>query len=185
MYIILNVGIIRNDTVIGDPLYTVPYYNASKPEGRQNLCYEIHGRSNHNFNLISDKCASVNAHYSAVGSLNIISAIAIRAEDNEGRCRDILVNLERCSVSTGLGSAALTAVEEMISVAGISVRKRSADRARVSLPNCEGVNLIMWVICERGAIDMIRFQIARGVNLRPTSHGLLGKYYYLYIESCV
>ena len=44
------------------------------------------------------------------------------------------------------------------------------------LANCENVMLVMWVICEnRNDQDMIKFVIARGVNLRASSHGLLGK----------
>ena len=47
---------------------------------------------------------------------------------------------------------------------------------RVSVPNCESVQLVMWIVCEevRGE-EMLKFTITRGVNLRPTSHGLLGK----------
>ena len=49
-------------------------------------------------------------------------------------------------------------------------------RVRISVPNCENVQLVMWIVCEevRGE-GMLRFIITRGVNLRPTSHGLLGK----------
>ena len=52
-------GLIRNDTVIGDPLYTVPVFGTQE----RHLCYEIHGRPMRYFNLISDSCVSVNAHY--------------------------------------------------------------------------------------------------------------------------
>ena len=65
------------------------------------------------------------------------------------------------------------ATTQEFSIAGISARKRKLNRVRISIPNCDNVNLVMWVTCERDP-DMIRFQIARGLSLLPTSHGLLG-----------
>ena len=59
---------------------------------------------------------------------------------------------------------------------GVAVR-RSLQRVRVSVPNCENVQLVMWAICEgEGAQQQIRVMITRGLNLRPTSHGLIGKH---------
>ena len=169
----LFAGEMRNDTVIGDPLFTVPYLTASG--ARRSLCYEIHGQSDANFNLISDQCVSINAHYiAAPGGLNIIDSIGIRAQDEDGVCRDIQVDLDRCDVSAGTGGSLASLSGQMFRQGGIFVRP-SNDRVRVSLPNGDSIKLILWVICERGAIDMIRFQIARGINLKPTSHGLLGE----------
>ena len=88
------------------------------------------------------------------------------------------MDLEGCTISAGVGGA-LTELgpKDEFSMAGISARKTRMDRVRISVPNCEQVNLVLWVICERRPeVDMIRFQIARGVNLASTSHGLLGKY---------
>ena len=169
----------RNHTIIGDPLFTVPYQ--SRVAGRRrNLCFEIHGRRNTHFNLITDTCISVNALYSGVNTrngyeINIISSIGIRTQDSDGNCRDIKVDIEGCSVSTGIDGELTSLDTNTFTMARISIRKRSPDRVRVSVPNCEDVNLMMWVICERAnPVDMIRFQVARGINLRPTSHGLLG-----------
>lgn len=168
-----STGIIRNDTVIGDPLFTVPI---DSDDQERNLCFEVHGRRDTDFNLISDKCVSVNAHYAAAGDLNIISSIGVRAEGDDGVCTNIRVDLEGCTISAGTGGG-LTEVGAF-SVAGVSARKTRRDRVRISVPNCDNVNLVLWVICERrpNNLDMIRFQIARGVNLASTSHGLLGKF---------
>lgn len=170
---LVHAGIIRNDTVIADPLFTVPINSDNQD---RNLCFEVHGRSDTSFNLISDKCVSVNALYSAIGDLNIVSAVGVRAEGNDGVCRNIQVDLSGCTVSTGMGAMAELGASESFFMAGISARKTRTDRVRISVPNCEYVNLVLWVICEREPMDMIRFQIARGVNLASTSHGLLGKY---------
>ena len=56
---------------------------------------------------------------------------------------------------------------------GIRVR-RLLNRVRISVPNCENKNLVMMVTCQNRPEPMIRFDIMRGLNLKPTSHGLLG-----------
>ena len=49
-----------NDTVIGDPLYTVPILVSNEQLSSLNLdslslCYEIHGDSGQWFNLVTDE----------------------------------------------------------------------------------------------------------------------------------
>ena len=52
------------------------------------LCYEVHGKADEYFNLISDKCTTVNAFYekapinSSDIDLNIITKIGVRAVGN-------------------------------------------------------------------------------------------------------
>ena len=69
-------GTIRNDTVIGDPVYS--------EDGKEySLCYEVFGHVNSTFNLVSDTCVSVNARYSRMAVAeqgNIISSIGVRAK---------------------------------------------------------------------------------------------------------
>ena len=164
--------------MIGDPLFTVPYLTDNLE--RTNFCFEIHGKSDSFFNLVSDSCVSINAQYSGVaGGLNVISSIGIRAEGEDGLCRNVQVDLDGCSASVGMGENLNSLNGQLFSMGGISV-KPGNDRVRVSVPNCDNLRLILWVICERGDIDMIRFQIARGLNLRPTSHGLLGEFLSLF-----
>ena len=175
----------RNDTVIGDPLFTVPLSDSQTGQ-TYDLCFEVHGRNNSIFNFISDECVSVNAKYSPVGDLNIISEIGVRTEGESGECRDIRVSLEGCAVSTrtmGGGGGALVGLgpKDTLKTDGISVR-RYKERVRISVPNCNQARLVFWVICERGAIDMIRFQVAHGLNLRATAHGLLGKSFYNFFQ---
>lgn len=166
-------GTVRNDTVIGDPLYTVPVSVSGNPDD-YSLCFEVHGKSNTTFNFISDISVSVNAHYVALGELNIIGAIGVRAEDDAGECRNIQVDLDGCSLSTGSDDT-LTSTN-VFSINGIYARRVQSDRVRISVPNGDGLRLVMWVVCETTPLNMIRFQISRGVDLTPTSHGLLGKF---------
>ena len=162
------------DILIGDPLFTCPIYN---PGGEDmNMCYEVHGDSDEVFNLISDTCVSVNAHYVPVLDLNIIGAIGVTAEGSNGECWNIQVDLDQCAVSAGKDGNLAELDGGKFSAGGVYVRKTRTDRVRISVPNCDSVKLVMWVICEqRNNIDMIRFEIARGLNLAPTSHGLLGE----------
>ena len=152
-----------------------------------NLCYEVHGEADAIFNLVSDGCVSVNAHYAQVRpteSQNIIDAVYVRAVDTAGTCRNIEVNLGGCSSIVDGASVS------RFSQNGVSVRRYS-NRVRIAVPNCQDLDLVMWVICERRTFwssrvgpggqeitfdaDMIKFVIARGFNLQETSHGIIGQ----------
>ena len=185
-----DTGIPANDTVIGDPLMTVPILvqdsvlqmlNAT----RLSLCYEIHGRADAIFNLVTDECATVNAHYHDLTNyLNVIDQIGVRAVDDNNQCRNIQVDVNGCAASidgTRLGAGA------RYSSGGINVRVYS-NRVRISVPNCNELQLIMWVICESRTLedpfgdgqvtgDMIKFVVMRGLNFgHRKAHGLLGKF---------
>ena len=153
-----------------------------------NLCFEIHGRADEYFNLVSDSCVSVNAHYVRAHPLlgyNIINEITVRAVGLDGTCRNIVVRVAGCQASIDG-----TVLNGTFSSAGVSVRTYS-NRVRISLPNCQDLDLVMWVLCERNklrgfpeqgepninvGVDLLRFVIARGYNIRETAHGLLGEH---------
>ena len=162
-----------NDTIIGDPLYKVPV-TVDEEEKKLSLCYEVRGQANQHFNLISDTCVSVNALYSPMineSDRNIISKVGILAVDTSGACQQIEADLERCTARVD------GQVQQMYNQDGIHMLHQR-NRIRISVPNCENVDLVMWVICEvRRGQPMIKFVVARGFNLRPTSHGLIGKSY--------
>ena len=64
----------------------------------------------------------------------------------------------------------------MYDSSGVSVTKRQT-HVRVSVPNCGDVRLVMYATCIIGSdagTPTIRFDITRGINLSPTSHGLMG-----------
>ena len=74
-----------NDSVIADPLFTAPVGN-----GDAHFCYEIRGKPNTIFNLVSDKCTAVNAEYVFMNiPQNVIWAVGIRAADSAGNCHNI------------------------------------------------------------------------------------------------
>lgn len=180
-----------NDTVIGDPLFTVPIFVQDKStipgvgeDDPINLCYELHGQDDANFNLVSDVCTTVNAHYTQIRPMeriNIIDAIYVRAVDSEGDCLNIQVDLDQCRASID------STETPMYNRNGIMVRK-IRNRVRIAVPNCQDQDLVMWVFCQTGTFwstlgdpeetfeaENIRFVISRGLCLQETSHGVLGK----------
>lgn len=164
---------IVNDSVVADPLFTAPVLGGGQ------LCYEIHGEPNIILNLVSDKCTSVNANYASMNIAsdgNIISAIGIKAADTNGNCHNIEVRLTPPEINSPL-SVHVDGVDlsGIFQVDGVRVRTYT-NRVRVSVPNCELIDLVMWVLHMKvNDQDMLKFVISRGVNLAPTSHGLIGK----------
>ena len=160
------IGTIVNDTVLGDPLFTV-----TLPKGDEFMCYEVHGEAGKYFNLISDTCTSVNALFSALlteNRINTMKEIGVYARDTTNTCVQIEINYDGC-----IGTIDGRVIQSTYKQNGISIRPYS-NRWRVSVPNCGSTQAVMWIFCEPEP-DMLRFRIARGNNLSPTSHGLLGK----------
>ena len=180
-----------NDTLIGDPLLTVPLQEQSLVAVSDirdaSLCYEIHGKDDSWFNIVSDGCVSVNAHYYRFdNNFNFVDRIAIRAVDEQMSCKNILIDLEGCTAS--IDGVAVSAASPYC-LDGVFVRPiQQRNRVRISVPNCnETSNLVMWTICQRNTlmdpfdmmrtytVDMIKFVIARGLTLGASSHGIIGE----------
>lgn len=173
-----------NDSTIGDPFFTVPIYVPLKQlESLQtdslSLCYELHGEPEKWFNLVTDKCATVNGHFVVLSeSLNVIDEIGIRAVDSNNQCVNIHVNVHQCTAEV---NGAGIDFNEGYSRNGISVRRRT-NRVRISVPNCNDITLVMWAICEIDLPgqpgEMIKFVVTRGLNFGVrAAHGLFGNYY--------
>ena len=187
-FFIVDDVVMVNDTLTGDPLMTVPILtdpNVMQGDVITSLCYEVHGEADTFFNLISDTCVSVNSHYEKAAidneniTLNIVDSIGVLAYD-QGICVNIGVSLKNCQASVNGAN-----VSRRYNNNGISVRSFN-NRVRISVPNCAPTDLVMWVFCTSGRtedpytwkyydFDFIRFVVMRGLNLDPTSHGLIGK----------
>lgn len=197
---------LANDTIIGDPLFSVPFLLPSEDQPPEytaaaymaglsqaatsspQLCFQIHGEPDTHFNLISDTCTSVNARYSRVGSsgppgVHVLSWIGVSAVNLVGECVFVELGLDSGCVPVVRGGdnpgpdAVELGVGGRYSQEGVSVMMRRT-HVRISVPNCGQQRLIMYVTCEtEGDQSRIRFDITRGINLSPTSHGLLGKHY--------
>jgi CUB/sushi domain-containing protein len=158
-----------NDTVIGDPLFTVALEG-----GAGSMCYEVRGEPGLYLNLISDTCTSVNALYDSVPGnerLNRMSKIGINAvvyANRIGGCAEIEISVQNCTAT--LNGFPVDPVAEIGDIRML----KTANHWRVSVSNCERPKAVMWVTC---AGEMLRFRIARGSSLAPTSHGLLGQFW--------
>ena len=151
-------------------------------------CSQECSQADEYFNLVSDSCVSVNAHYIRAHPLlpyNIIDEITVRSVGLDGICRNTAVTVNGCQAS--LDGMLLNGT---YSSAGITIRTYQ-NRIRISAPNCQDLDLVMWVLCEQNtlrvgfpalgdpdiavAVNMLHFVIARGYNIRETAHGLLGE----------
>jgi len=177
-----------NDTVSRGLLMTVPVNvgNSTRmllginDSEHVSLCYQVHGAANQSFNLVSDACVSVNAHYERARSdvdINIIDGIGVQAINDNNQCHNIRTDLDGCRASVDG-----VVITMSYKIAGISVQ-RYPNHVRIAVPNCEDHDLVMWVFCQTGTFryngtsfqaPMIRFVIARGFKLLETSHGILG-----------
>ena len=142
---------LHNDTVRGDPLFSIPlpseYITDFKLKSVQ-LCFEVHGQSGNHYNLISDKCTSVTALYSAGvvnTEMNVITKIGVRTQGTNGTCHSVKVDLDNCSAS--LDGAYLNQ-SSSVSADGVKLSARR-NRIWVSTPDCEASRSIaLWVACE-------------------------------------
>ena len=115
------------------------------------LCYEVHGEADRFFNLISDNCVAVNAHYARAGTnnpnirLNVIDSVGVRAVSGDESCVNIQVDLEGCSATVDDVSVNMPYRANSISV------RRYNNRVRIAVPNCRDTDLVMWVFCTSGS----------------------------------
>ena len=184
-----SVGVLVNDTLTGDPLLTVPIFddpNVRPGDDISSLCYEVHGKTNEYFNLISDECTTVNAYYEKAQTnssnidLNVVTKIGVRAVGDSGTCRNIEVDLNMCRTMVD------GEVVDNLDSDGIKMKRYvSSSRVRISVPNCADTVLVMWVFCRSGRVEdpvtwvyfninFIRYVVMRGLNLNERSHGLIG-----------
>lgn len=178
-----------NDSVIADPLMTLPLYIMDAMSMKKaSLCYDLHGKPNVYYNFVSDSCVSVNAHYQTAfpGQRDIriivFDEIALRAVDRQGSCIDIAVGVSCIATING---ARLTFPQYIKD--GISVYQY-ADRVRLSVPNCKHQQLVLWVMCQSYQIShptsgvpldvrSLKLVVARALSLNEDSHGLIAQFW--------
>ena len=137
------------------------------------LCYEVHGDAGKFFNLISDTCLSVNAHFTArAPRRNRMSSIGIHTVPSDVHsCIDIQINLTCSATVNGV------LIDNQTVIGGVGIR-RHGNQWRVSVPNCNVSSTVMWVTCLE---QSLRLTVARASNLQPSSHGLLGVYNNIFV----
>ena len=171
---------LHNDTVRGDPLFSIPLPSEyiTDPELKSvQLCFEVHGQSGNHYNLISDRCTSVTALYSAGvvnTEMNVITKIGVRTQGTNGTCHSVKVHLDNCSASL---DGAYVNKSSTASVDGVRLSARRS-HIRVSVPNCEASRSItLWVTCTtRFSESLLEVVVSRGDGLEPTAHGVIGAF---------
>ena len=186
-----------NDSVIADPLFTVPLrtMNTSNIIEGTPLCYEVHGRADRYFNLVSDDCTSVNAHYVAAvrpRAGNVIGQIGIVTSDSRDRCHQIQVDVTtdgQCQ--TQIDGVVISLGTTNTTSTGVNIMA-GRHYVRVSTPNCAEQALVMWIRCHKPTLNqtgdsfeqpMIKFVVTRGLKTRSEAHGLIGEDTLLTINS--
>ena len=171
---------LHNDTVRGDPLFSIPLPSEyiTDPELKSvQLCFEVHGQSGNHYNLISDKCTSVSALYSAGvvnTEMNVIIKIGVRTQGTSGTWHSVKVDLDNCSASldgTNMNKSSTASVD------GVRLSARRS-HIRVSVPNCEvSRSIALWVTCttHRGE-SLLEVIVSRGDGLEPTARGVIGAF---------
>lgn len=166
--------------MIGDPLFEAPLLIVGNSE-KLSLCYEVHGHPDTYFNLISHECIFVNALYTQIHDLNVISQIGIRAVTNNGR--------DYVSVTVTQEDGGCTTVWKLNNgrnwvanpgrkwrdVGDVHIHQPDGNHVSIAVITCEQEPLMMFVACTNANPPMIRFSIAHETNFRSPTHGLLGE----------
>ena len=133
------------------------------------LCFELRGRPNITFNLISDGCISVNAHYNGTRFFTFMDKISVLAPGRDGACRQVTVDVNGCRAT--VDGREVSAYRK----SGVVLRQLR-DRVYISVPNCHKLPTVMWVTCtEEEGEDLLHFRVARGGSLAPSAHGIIGE----------
>ena len=148
------------------------------------LCYQIHGKAEKYFNLLSDQCVSVNAHviqpHSDIDS-NVMDQIGVRAIGNNGSCYNIMMNHHDCSVHiNGQQLSDNTDFqEEDIVVKQYATSIGQPQSVQISVPNCDSGSIDIFISCtyyniQNMATEILQFGSTRGEVLAEPPHGLIG-----------
>ena len=167
-------------------MFVVPFYTPSAAKAHSySLCYEIHGYKDETYNFISDECTQVTAHYHespnpdvdlATGTnrnFHSVDQIHITAVNNRQQCVSISVTLENNICSTSVSGSPLVG---NYTHHGIIVKQISINTTEVSVPNGADNKLVMYIKCKNlHRIPFVELRVVRGLNLRESSHGLIGE----------
>ena len=142
------------------------------------LCYEIHGRQGRYFNLISEPCLSVNAHYMLQDPdkpLHFIDEIGVVAINEEGTAIQMKID-RHCNLFVN-GSATNTVFLNSSGVLAEAIPQYNDVVIVTRGSFCGSENeTVLWVQCRPRPHGLMELHVAR--DLFPanySSHGLLGQ----------
>ena len=178
---------VGDDMVMSVPLEVNPS-DVCVSASSLSLCYQVHGKPDTFYNLLTDKCVSVNAHVSRPFSdadAHIIDKIAIRAIGNNGTCSDILIERQGCSVKMNNQSVPINTQfeEDGITVFYNKQFVRNPPVIHVSVPNCGKPTVdYLFISCTEYHIqgtptpaEILQFGSSREKSFIQPPHGLVGR----------
>ena len=150
---------------------TFAYTNAPPPA----LCYEVLGKPDSVFNIVSTHCTSVNALYSSLDAQrNVITMLGLLAVDNGGVCVRVEVGADDCLPKVGG-----VRQSSQYNKNGVSVTW-SKGLVNIVVPDCSRGDIVVSASCNTvGSQAILGITLVRQLNYHPGSHGLLGKAQYL------
>ena len=175
------------DSVLTNPVFSV-LLDIEGAESDSNLCYEVNGESGNFFNLVSDLCFSINAHYEAIEGatdLNKIEELSITTFDAADECNSIVISAqEDCKSAILLRGTQAEIVTRRYRRNGIQIDFVDGSTIEVLLP-CKtypGGGVRVVVMCQENfeSLPVKNLQVAFNRAKLPASsqsfpHGLLGE----------
>jgi collagen type VI alpha len=167
-----------DSSVQRDPVFAVPL---NGPPDMPMLCYEVYGAPNKSFNLISDKCISINAHYTERvvlarhRPLHLIDRFGFKIVSSiTNNCIDVLVEV----TASGLLKTTLNGrvISNKLVVGDVHVTSTDQHFMFTS-NNC--ANGLVAIAVQRKSIHQVGYlemQLESGKGLTTTSHGLIGQF---------
>ena len=142
------------------------------------LCYEVHGLQGRYFNLVSEPCLSVNAHYMLQDPdkpLHFIDEIAVVATNAEGT--NIEMKIDRhCNLLVDDDSLTNTV---FLNSSGVLVEAiRAFNDVVIVATDCgrDDRETVLWIRCVPHEHGFMQLDISRDLGLgNSSSHGLLGE----------
>lgn len=171
---------IDDSNVIRDPMFSVPL---SGPPNAPSLCYEVYGAPDKNFNIFSERCISINAHYISQRPvkpdsrpLHIIDSFGIKVLSSKTplECTNIIIKLK--------GRDCLVLVN------GKTLREGEYKRDSVHIMVSKSEVFLSASNCEKGSIGFhfksrtltkqiahfLEVQVEGGSGITTSAHGLVG-----------
>ena len=163
-------------------MFTIPLNEASKHGNHSlDLCYEFYGIADKYFNLLSDRCLSVNSHFSQLKThsvserpLHVIDQITIMATNMVEQCVHVTIGIDNQNCLVTANGAVLRQENGEFNNAGVHVLSL-LNRALISVPNCGEENIVMAVKYKRISKEyFLEFHIQNGKGIQPSAHGIIG-----------
>lgn len=183
---------VDDSNVKGDPLFIVPL---SGEPGTPSLCYEVYGVSDKNFNVFSESCVSVNAHYTSVPTsgrdLHLINKFGVRVlsnklSPNDGCANDdILVELVNGDCHVLLNGEIMKEGVYKRNGVHVGVFKKNVF---LSVENCQkgriGLSFVSKsILKEKKRLAFLEVQVEGGLGITTSAHGLIGMF--IMVSECV